>query len=256
MNADEAAENLKTRNPRLLVMLAELCAAVDTAKTATSPGARDRSKRQAIDAWRRIALDTGLDAVMLDGVCRDMETDEDGALDLEAPTMSPRAAWKALASFLNDLRVGLLRTKAGEALIGAAQTAADGRGSLLLKPVTRQGVGAAKEHNVKIAVISLAAMYDAATGCGPLAALSYAVGELGLRAAAHDVLLNVQALKREISDPGGGARRKDENDLAGQYRRMFRLMNRPENRRAIVEVEAQNVAARATIRGSSSPSRA
>jgi hypothetical protein len=37
MTADEAAEILKTRNPRLLVMLAELCAAVDAAKTANDP---------------------------------------------------------------------------------------------------------------------------------------------------------------------------------------------------------------------------
>jgi hypothetical protein len=229
--------------------------ALAAAERADSPGEQDKHERAAIAAWRQIAIDTGLDRVMLDRVRRDMQNDGDGPLDLEAPIMSPRAAWKALASFLNGLRVGLMRTTAGEAILSAAKTSSEGRGSFLNEPVTLQGIDAAsaREHNVKVAVVSLAAAYDGETECGPLAALTYAVGELSISAAALGVRLNVETLKREINDPGGGSRRKDEGELAAQYRRMRRLMSKAENRTAVSRVEDKNVAARAAIRGTSSP---
>jgi hypothetical protein len=232
-------------------------AALADAQIANTPEARDKREREAIRAWRQIAIETGLNDVLLDRVRRDMQKADDGPLDVDVPKMSPRAAWAALASFLNDLRVGLMRTSAGEAIISAAKTSSEGRGSLLQKPTTRQGVDpdSAKEHNVKLAVVSLAAAYDAETECGPLAALTYAIGELSVSAAALGVRLSVEALKREINDPGGGSRRKDEGELAAQYRRTRRLMSKSENRDAVPRVEAQNVAARAAIRGTSSASR-
>ena len=140
--------------------------------------------------------------------------------------MTTRAAWAALAEFLNIMRVGFFRTKAGEALIMAAKTASEGRGSLLTEPVTQQGVKAdsAKEHSFNLSLVGKAAQYDAIAECGMRPALSYAATELGWKAAVAGINLNLENLRRELEDPGGGARRKEESELAAHYRRMYRLL--------------------------------
>jgi hypothetical protein len=153
------------------------------------------------------------------------------------------------------MRIGFFRTKAGAAIIGAAKTESEGRRSLLTEPVTLQGVNSnsAKENAFNLSLVGLAASYDAIAECGMKPALSYAATELGMKAAALGIALDLENIRRELNDPGGGARRKGESELAAHYRRMFRLMNKPASREAVSKVESENVAMLATIRGTSSP---
>jgi hypothetical protein len=63
MTADEAAEVLKTRNPRLLVMLAELCAAVDQEQAANSNEARAKAQAAALTAQDALDSASGINAL-------------------------------------------------------------------------------------------------------------------------------------------------------------------------------------------------
>jgi hypothetical protein len=227
--------------------------AVAAAKNARTPIERDAHTRTAITAWRRIALDTGLNDVLFEQTPRLVEKVDAGPLDVDAPIMTPRAAWTALAAFLNFMRIGFFRTKAGETLIMAAKTTSEGRGSLLTEPVTQQGVSpdSAKEHAFHLSLVGRAAQYDAIAECGVRPALSYAATELGWKAAALGIALDLESVRRELNDAGGGARRKLESELAGHYRRMFRLWNKPANRAAAAKVKVGNTAMLATIRGTS-----
>jgi hypothetical protein len=230
--------------------------ALADAKAAKTPIDRDAHVRKAIAAWRQSALDTGLSDVLFEQTLQIVQKVDDGPLDVDKPVMTPRAAWTALAEFLNIMRIGFFRTKAGEAIISAAKTASEGRGSLLTGQVTLQGVNSnsAKENAFNLSLVGLAASYDAIAECGMKPALSYAATELGMKAAALGIALDLENIRRELNDPGGGgARRKGESELAAHYRRMFRLMNKPANREAVSKVESENVAMLATIRGTSSP---
>ena len=232
-------------------------AALADAKAAKTPGDLEKHMKAAITAWRQIARDTGLNDVLFEQTLQIVQKVDDGPLDVDKPVMTPRAAWTALAEFLNLMRVGFFRTKAGEALIYAAKTASEGRGSLFTEPVTQQGVksNSAKENAFNLTLVGLAASYDAIAECGMKPALSYAATELGMQAAALGVALNLENVRRELNDPGGGARRKGESELSVHYRQMFRLMNKPANRAAVSKVESENVALLATIRGTSSPAK-
>jgi hypothetical protein len=230
-------------------------ALADAAAAKKSGTDRDKHVRAAITAWRQIALDTGLDQELFEQALQTIQKVDDGPLDVDKPVMTPRAAWTALAEFLNIMRVGFFRTNAGAALIFAAKTASEGRGSLLTEPVTQPGVksNSAKENAFNLSLVGLAASYDAIAECGMKPALSYAATELGMKAAALGITLDLENIRRELNDPGGVARRKGESELAAHYRRMFRLMNKPANRSAVSKVESDNVAMLATIRGTSSP---
>jgi hypothetical protein len=233
--------------------------ALAAAKRATSFKERDAHERAAIVAWRQIALDNGLDPVLLDRAMRDaskseLVKDRITREDLELYYLGDHAegrayAWAVLASYLNDLRVGFLRTKAGEALIHQAKAASEGRGTWLLEKPKKQGVdesGKFKEA-ADYAVVGLAATYEAATGCGVRAALHYATTEYVMKVARLGVSIDAEALRRRVNSAG--------DRLAVHYRIMFRLMSNPNNRAAILKANAAIEASSATIRGKTSGSK-
>jgi hypothetical protein len=233
--------------------------ALAAAKRATSIKERDAHERAAIVAWRQIALDNGLDPVLLDRSMRDASkselvkdaiTREDLELYYPGDHAEGRAyMWAMLASYLNDVRVGFLRTKAGEAMIHAAKAVSEGRGAWLVEPVTKQGINASSEFKeaADYAAVGLAATYEAATGCGVRAALHYATTEYVVKVARLGVSIDAEALRRRVSSAG--------DRLAVHYRIMFRLMSDPKNRAAIVKANARIAASSATIRGKTSSSK-
>jgi hypothetical protein len=239
--------------------------AVEAAKRANSPEERDSQERLAITAFRQIALDTGLDRMLLGRAERDGRAASqigDCALpedmvenrDIGFHTGGRTFVWSAIASFLNDLRLGLFRTGTGEAVINAAKAVSEGRNSWLLTPNPRPGVagdGEGKEalHN---SVVGWAAAYDATSGCGIRAALHCAVTEYGPHAAALGMTLDPETLRRRVNDAGDG-RRRSEDKLCTHYRQMLKLMQREENREAIVTTDRKIAAMNATIRGKTSP---
>jgi hypothetical protein len=234
-------------------------AAVNRAKGIATPEELDKLERAAITPYRRIAIDNGLDAIILDrgvrygekaaqvksGTMREMLGDahiddgEDGRVFSHG----------ALASFLNDLRLGHFRTKAGEAVINAAKSASEGRRSWLMEPVTKPGVATDSEYkeSIYISVVTLAAAYDAETGCGPSAAIVYAVAELVFKAAALGVSLNPDTLKARVNASGGKGRKPDR--LAQQYKQMFRHFKAKDRRAAIISANKAIDELSATIRG-------
>jgi hypothetical protein len=235
----------------------EIVDALAAAKRAGSLDEKDKRERAAIAALRQIAIDTGLDAVLLDRAMRDASKSElaKGPIrreDLDVFYLGdieegPAYAWAVLASLLNDLRLGFLRTKAGKALIHAAKAVSEGRGSWLTKAVTTQGVDASSEMKeaAYYSIVGLAAAYDAASDCGVRAALHYAVTEYAIKAARVGVSLDVEALRRRVNSP--------RDRLAVHYKLMFRLMSKPQNRAAILKANATIAAPSATIRGKTSP---
>jgi hypothetical protein len=236
------------------------------AKLASSRDEQDKHERAAIAAWRQIALDAGLDAVFLERAMRDADEIEPGkqsgfTLDdlkrsYEGDTVeSRRYAWAALASYLNDLRIGLLRLKAGESIINAARSIAKGQGSWLTEPVSMQGIDRTSESKeaLYLTIAGEAATYDAVTGCGVRAAIHYALTQYGAHAAHLGLPLHVETLRRRIESRANSKRGKDE--LATHYNQMFKLMSRPSNRAAIGKADAKIKAEFATIRGTTSSSK-
>jgi hypothetical protein len=240
--------------------------ALAAAKRASSRDEQDKHERAAIAAWRQIAFDTGLDAIFIERAMRDADQIEQGKQsgvtldDLKRPYMgdtieSRRYAWAALASYLNDLRIGLLRLKAGESIINAARSIAKGQGSWLTESVSKQGIDGKSESKeaLNLTIVGEAATYDAVTGCGVRAAVHYAITEHGATAARVGLPLNAETLRRRIESDANSKRGKDE--LATHYRQMFKLMSKPSNRAAIGKADAKIKAEFATIRGTTSSSK-
>ena len=234
--------------------IVEACAA---AKRAKSDGEREGFERQAIAAYRQIAFDTGLDEMLHQKTMRDGRNaaglDSDLTLrDIARLDYSLRGLfwWGALASFLNDLRLGVYRKKEGEGVINAAKAASEGKRSWLMKPVTRQGVkpDSEKTDALYYSVVALAATYDAEIGCGIRAAVHYAVAEFGVRAAALGVSLDPESLRRRVS-PG----RQEKDKLAAHYIQIFKLTLKPDHRNAMTRTDRKLAAMDATIRGKTSP---
>jgi hypothetical protein len=233
--------------------------ALAAAKRANSFKERDGHERVAIVAWRQIAIDNALDPVLLERAMRaankselvkDTITREDLELYYLGDHAEGRAyAWAMLASHLNEVRVGFLRNKAGEAIIHAAKAASEGRGTWLMETVKKKGVDSSGEFKeaADYAAVGLAATYDAATGCGVRAALHYATTEYAMKAARLGVSIDAEALRRRVNSAG--------DRLAIHYRIMFRLMKAPRNRAAIRKANAVIKASSATIRGKTSFSR-
>ena len=182
-------------------------AAVADSKRASSPDERDRLERAAIDAWKHIAVETALDAMLLNRAMRDanesklvtapVELNDLGEPDFGKDNDERAYLWAVLASFLNDLRVGFFRTKAGQTIIHAAKSMSDGTGSFFAKSPTRQGVDVSSEDREALyfSVVSYAAAYDALTNCGVRTAIHVAAGEHGMHAEGVGRTLDPEALR-------------------------------------------------------------
>jgi hypothetical protein len=240
----------------------KLLDAIATANRAKGVATReelDKLERVAITAYRRIAIDSGLDAILLDRAVRDGEkaaqvksgTTREMLDDAHIDDGEDGRVFShgALASFLNDLRLGLFRTKAGEAVINAEKSASEGRRSWLMEPVTKPGVATDSDCKecIYIVVITLAAAYDAQTDCGPSASIVYAVAELAFKAAALGVSLNPDTLKARVNASGGKGRKADR--LAHQYKQMFRHFRANDRRAATISANKAIDELSATIRG-------
>jgi hypothetical protein len=235
--------------------------ALAAAKRAKTPDERDKQERAAITALRQIALDTGLNDVLLD---RAMKAANDVVGkekitrdDLDTPKFGDDAteltfAWAALAASLNDLRLGLFRTKAGEALINAAKSISQGSGSWLNKTLTRQGVklGSEDRDALLFTIVGLVAATEATTGCGIREAIAIAVTEYGARAATYGLPLDPENLRRRINGAGGLGRREDP--LATHYRRILKMARKPGAAAALETAHELFEANTATIRGKTS----
>jgi hypothetical protein len=212
-------------------------AAVADSKRVNSPDERERLERAAIDAWKRIAVETGLDTMLLDRAMRDanesklatatVELNDLGEPDFGKANNERAFLWAVMASFLNDLRVGFFRTKAGQAIIHAAKSMSDGTGSFLAKSPTRQGVDASSEARkaFDFSVVSYAAAYNALTNCGDRAAIHVAAGEYSARSIGR--FIDPEALRQRISRP--------TDELAKHYRILLRELRKPGRREAVVQ---------------------
>ena len=163
-----------------------------------TPDERNAHEREAIAAWRQTALDKGLDGVLLDRALRDAHAygaDKVTRDDLETPSLTSKSAWALIALALNDLRVGLFRTPAGESIINAARSMAQGRGSWLVENLSRQGVDSDSEkcEAFYLTVVGVAAVYQAKADCDQRTALAFAATEYGATAAALGVPLDAEA---------------------------------------------------------------
>jgi hypothetical protein len=230
-------------------------AALRAANGAETPSQRDAHEREAIKAWRQIALDKGLDGVLLNRALRDASAhgaENVTRNDLDTPSLTPLSAWALFALALNDLRLGLFRTRAGESLINAAKAMAEGRGSWLVENLSRQGVdsNSEKREALYLSVVGFAAAYEANAECGQRTALAVAATEYGAIAAKIGVPLDPEALRRRVNDAGN--ERRKEDPLAGHYRRMLKATQNG-GLEAVEETRKGIVAETATIRGKTSP---
>ena len=140
MNVDEAVEALKAQDPRLLVMLAELCAAVKAAGTANDPES----------AWRRIegaivqlVKASGADDELLKSQIKEASdatkatgktitrADLDNA-DLGFADEGLAFIQAAVSRHLMSLPLGIAGTAAGLATVGSVEAAKDGHKPWLL----------------------------------------------------------------------------------------------------------------------------
>ena len=133
MGFDEAVEELKTRDPRLVVQLAELCAAVDAAKAANDPTpARDRMEAAIV----ALLKSTGADDELLE---RQVQEGHDAAgagtgkmtrEDLDEANLRYSdheiIFLQAAITRLLLLPIGIAGTRAGQAAAGSLLTAANG----------------------------------------------------------------------------------------------------------------------------------
>ena len=239
-------------------------AAVADSKRASSPDEHDRLERAAIDAWKRIAVETGLDAMLLNRAMRDanesklvtapVELNDLGEPDFGKDNDERAYLWAVLASFLNDLRVGFFRTKAGQTIIHAAKSMSDGTGSFFAKSPTRQGVDVSSEDREALyfSVVSYAAAYDALTNCGVRTAIHVAAGEHGMHAEGVGRTLDPEALRQRVNRPTQG-RRTDK--LAKHYQILLRELRKPGRREAVLQAHQMLQTDPATIRVETSVSK-
>jgi hypothetical protein len=227
-------------------------AAIADSKRANSPDERDRLERAAIDAWKRIAVETGLDAMLLNRAMRDanesklvtspVELNDLGEPDFGKDNDERAYLWAVLASFLNDLRVGFFRTKAGKTIIHAAKSMSDGTGSFFAKAPTRQGVDVSSEDREALyfSVVSYAAAYDALKNCGIRTAIHVAAGEYGMHAEGVGRMIDPEALRQRVNRP--------TDKLAKHYQILLRELRKPGGREAVVQAHQMLQTDPATIR--------
>ena len=210
--------------------------AVADSKRPNSPEECDRLERVAIEAVKRVFVETGFDAMLLERGMRDanksklvkapVTLNQLGEPDFGKENDERAWLWAVLASFLNDLRVGFFRTRMGETVMHAAMSELEGTGSFLHKSPTRQGVDVNSEDReaLYVSIVSFAAAYDARTNCGKGPAIHIAVGEYALHAGGVRRTVDPEALRRRVNHPTKGA---GADKLAKHYEILFRELRKP-----------------------------
>jgi hypothetical protein len=207
MNVDEAVEKLKAQNPRLLVMLAELCAAVKAAGTANdqestwrrmegaivqlvkASGADDELLKSQIKEARDATKSTGKPVTRIDLDNADLRFADGGIAFIQA----------AFSRHHISLPIGIAGTAAGMAAVGSLTTAKGGYDPWLLERAKRPGgdnsVGAGIERLIVEAVLAEAARLIVHSDLTRLKAITKAVSSHGAKAIDNGIKLDPELLR-------------------------------------------------------------
>jgi hypothetical protein len=213
MNFDEAVETLMARDPRLVVQLAELCAAVDAVKVTNDP----------IPAWDRmeaaiVALlkSTGADDQLFE---RQVQEGHDAAgagtgkatrKDLDDANLphSDTGLLFLQAAFTRHLMlpIGIAGTRAGIAVAGSLMSAANGFDPWLFMRAKHQGgdssTGSGMAMLAQQSVLSEAARLMVHTPMSRKTAIRQAIATHGGRAARRGIRLDPELLRQRTSRRG------------------------------------------------------
>jgi hypothetical protein len=221
MNADEAAETLKARNPRLLVMLAEFCAAADAAKAANNPepawtrmedalvkiirasGADDELLKRQIKEGHEATASTGERITREDLDHANLRFADDGVAFLQA----------AFSRHLLSLPIGIAGTSAGLAAVSSLTTTARGFHPWLFDRAKRPGgdtsTRAGVERLAVESVLAEAARLHVHSGLWHRAAIIKAVATHGAKAMDNGVKLDPEKLRVRSSRAAKGGKPAD-----------------------------------------------
>jgi hypothetical protein len=207
VNADEAIETLKTRNPRLLVMLAELCAAVDAAKAANNPKPAWSRMGDAIvqiirasgadDELLKQEIEEGHDATA-SAAQRVTRGDLDDA-DLRFADGGVAFLQMAFSRLLLSLPVGISGTTAGLAAVGSLMAAEEGFHPWLFDRAQRPGGGKSTDAGIEWltikSVLAEAARLNVHSGLSRRVAIIKAVATHGAKAMDKGIRLDPELLR-------------------------------------------------------------
>jgi hypothetical protein len=221
MNADDAAETLKARNPRLLVMLAEFCAAVDAAKAANNPEPARTLMEDALvkiiqasgadDELLKHQIKEGHDATASTGDCITRE-DLDHA-DLRFADGGVAFLQAAFSRHVLSLPIGIAGTSAGLAAVGSLTTADRGFHPWLFARANRPGgdtsTRAGVERLAVESVLAEAARLHVHSGLSHRAAIIKAVATHGAKAMDYGIKLDPELLRVRSSRKAKGGKPAD-----------------------------------------------
>jgi hypothetical protein len=208
VNVDEAVEVLKARDPRLLVMLAELCAAVKAAGTANdqesawrrmeslivqlvkASGADDELLKNQIKEASDATKSTGKPITRADLDNADLGFDDQGIAFIQA----------AFSRYLLSLPIGIAGTAAGLATVGSLGSAKEGHKPWLLfgrakNPGGDISVDAGIERWVIDAVLAEAARLKIHSGLSRRNAIFKAIASHGAKAIDRGIKLDPERLR-------------------------------------------------------------
>jgi hypothetical protein len=210
MGFEEAVEALKARDPRLVVQLAGLCAAVDAAKAANDPTpAWDRMEAAIVALLKSTGADDelferqvqeGRDAA---GVGMGKTTRED--LDDANLRYSDRGVvfLQAAITRLLMLPIGIAGTRAGKAAAGSLLTAANGFDPWLFGRAKHQG-GDSSTDSAMVMIAQQSVLAEAArlmvhTAMPRKTAIRQAIATHGGKAARYGIRLDPELLRQRTS---------------------------------------------------------
>jgi hypothetical protein len=214
MGFDEAVETLKTRDPRLVVQLAELCAAVDAAKAANDPTPAWDRMEAAIVA---LVKSTGADDELLErqfreghdaaGAGAERTTREDlDNVNLRYSDGGVAFIPAAFARFLLSLPLGVGGTKAGAAAVGSLWIATNGFDPWLFGRAKHQGGDSSTDAGMGMlaqhAVLAQAAYLMVHSQKPRKTAIREAIATHGGKAANYGIRLDPELLRQRTSRRG------------------------------------------------------
>jgi hypothetical protein len=213
MNVDEAVEALKAQNPRLLVMLAELCAAVKASGTANdqesawrrmegaivqlvrASGADDELLKSQIKEASDATKSTGKPVTRADLDNADLGFADGGIAFIQA----------AFSRHVVSLPIGIAGTAAGLATVGSLKAAKGGHDPWLFERAKRPGgdisVEAGIKQRVVEAVLAEAARLVVHSSSSRKDAITKAVASHGAKAMDNGIALNPETLRVRSSKP-------------------------------------------------------
>jgi hypothetical protein len=214
MRVEKAVATLKDENPGLIVLLADLCAAVKAARTAKTARDRETACGRMEDILVQLVKASGADEALLDrhiqeghdasasGAKRVTREDLDSA-DLRFADGGVAFLQAAFARHLISLPIGIAGTGAGMAAAGSLRAGSAGYNPWLFGRAKHQGgdasTKAAVTRLVIESVLAEAARLVTHAGLSRKAAITNAVATNGARAMDHGVKLDPELLRQRAS---------------------------------------------------------